>query len=56
MMVLVCTFAGFIGTNIDSRIGATLENRGYFGNAGTNLLATIGGGVCAVALYLLFNV
>ena len=52
-MVAVCTIAGFIGTNIDSLIGATLENRGYLGNAGTNLLATIGGGIVAVGLYLL---
>ena len=27
-MVLVCTLAGFVGTNIDSLVGATLENRG----------------------------
>ncbi|MGA2121532.1 MAG: TIGR00297 family protein [Methanoregula sp.] len=51
-MVLVCTLAGFIGTNIDSFVGATLENRGFIGNAGTNLIATIGGGVVAVALLL----
>jgi len=52
-MAAVCTIAGFIGTNIDSLVGATLENRGYLGNAGTNLLATIGGGIVAVGLYLL---
>ena len=51
-VVLVCTLAGFVGTNIDSLVGATLENRGFLGNAGTNLLATIGGGVVAVALFL----
>ena len=51
-MVVICTFAGFIGTNIDSLVGATLENRGFFGNAGTNLLATIGGGLCAVLMFL----
>jgi uncharacterized protein (TIGR00297 family) len=52
-MVIICTIAGFVGTNIDSVVGATLENRGFLGNAGTNLLATIGGGVSAIALYLL---
>jgi uncharacterized protein (TIGR00297 family) len=52
-MVVVCTLAGFIGTNIDSLVGAILENRGVVGNAGTNLLATIGGGICAVALFFL---
>ena len=51
-MVVICTLAGFIGTNIDSLVGATLENQGFFGNAGTNLLATIGGGLCAVVLFL----
>lgn len=52
-MAVACTIAGFIGTNIDSVVGATLENNGFVGNAGTNLLATIGGGIVAVALYLL---
>lgn len=54
-MLVVCTIAGFIGTNIDSIVGATLENRGFLGNAGTNLLATIGGGVCAVILFFLLK-
>ncbi len=49
----ICLLAGFLGTNIDSVIGATLENRGLIGNAGTNLLATFGGGVSAVVLSLL---
>ena len=50
-MMVICTLAGFVGTNIDSLVGATLENRGFLGNAGTNLLATIGGGLFAVVLY-----
>jgi uncharacterized protein (TIGR00297 family) len=54
-MVLICTLAGFAGTNIDSLIGATLENRGFLGNAGTNLLATIGGGLVAVLLFIAFG-
>jgi uncharacterized protein (TIGR00297 family) len=55
-MAAVCTLAGFIGTNIDSVVGATLENKGFLGNAGTNLIATIGGGVVAVAFYLALGV
>ncbi|MEN6442606.1 MAG: DUF92 domain-containing protein [Methanoregula sp.] len=51
-MAVVCTIAGFVGTNIDSVVGATLENRGFLGNAGTNLVATIGGGLFAVAFYM----
>ncbi|OPY36078.1 MAG: hypothetical protein A4E35_02120 [Methanoregula sp. PtaU1.Bin051] len=52
-MVAISTLAGFIGTNIDSIVGATLENSGYVGNAGTNLIATISGGVVAMGMYLL---
>ena len=48
----ICTLTGFVGTNIDSFLGATFENKGIWGNAGTNLLATLGGGIFAVALYL----
>lgn len=54
-MLAICTLAGFVGTNIDSLAGATFENRGIWGNAGTNLLATIGGGLFAVGLYLLLS-
>jgi uncharacterized protein (TIGR00297 family) len=52
-MMLICTLAGFVGTNIDSVIGATFENRGFWGNAGTNLIATLGGGIFAVVLYMI---
>jgi uncharacterized protein (TIGR00297 family) len=52
-MMVICTLAGFVGTNIDSLVGATLENKGFLGNAGTNLLATLGGGIFAVVLYLI---
>jgi uncharacterized protein (TIGR00297 family) len=47
------TIAGFIGTNLDSLIGALIENRGVFGNAGTNFVATAGGGFCALLIALL---
>jgi uncharacterized protein (TIGR00297 family) len=52
MEMAICTLTGFVGTNIDSVLGATFENRGFWGNAGTNLLATLGGGIFAGALYL----
>jgi uncharacterized protein (TIGR00297 family) len=54
-MVAICAFAGFVGTNIDSLAGATIENRGIWGNAGTNLIATIGGGLVAMALFFVLN-
>ena len=52
-MVVVTVIAGFIGTNVDSLVGATLENSGRIGNSGTNLAATFVGGVSAMVLYLL---
>ncbi len=54
-MMVICTIAGFAGTNIDSVVGATLENKGFLGNAGTNLLATLGGGIFAVLLYMVLS-
>ncbi|MDP3563880.1 MAG: TIGR00297 family protein [Methanoregula sp.] len=51
-VVAVCAVAGFVGTNIDSLAGAIFENRGIWGNAGTNLIATIGGGLVAMGLFL----
>ncbi len=47
--------AGILGTNIDSLIGALFENRGCFGNAGTNLLATLSGGLIAAGIFALLN-
>ncbi len=50
-LVVICSIAGIVGTNIDSLVGALLENRGIVGNAGTNFIATAGGGLFAMALY-----
>ena len=52
---LLAALAGVIGTNLDSLYGALLENRGVFGNSGTNLLATLSGGLAAAGLYLLVS-
>ena len=52
-MVVVTVIAGFIGTNVDSLVGATLENSGRIGNSGTNLTATFFGGVAGMLLYML---
>jgi uncharacterized protein (TIGR00297 family) len=51
-MVPIVTLAGFVGTNVDSVVGATLENSGRVGNAGTNLIATLCGGIFAMLFYL----
>ena len=55
-MAVICALAGFVGTNLDSLVGATLENRGFLGNAGTNLLATLGGGIFAVLVFSALSV
>jgi len=38
-ILLIPLTAGFLGCNIDSVIGATLETRGYFGKHATNLVS-----------------
>lgn len=50
---LIGVVAGVFGTNVDSLIGALIENRGIIGNSGTNLLATLSGGVFAMLVYWL---
>ena len=52
-MLLFVTLAGFAGSNVDSLVGALFENKGVIGNAGTNLIATLAGGLVAVLLLLL---
>ncbi|EJG06811.1 protein of unknown function DUF92 transmembrane [Methanofollis liminatans DSM 4140] len=52
-VAIIGILAGFFGTNVDSLVGATLENKGVFGNAGTNLVATLAGGIFALVLALL---
>ncbi len=51
---LISAAAGVAGTNLDSLYGAVLENRGVFGNSGTNLLATLSCGLVAAGLYAVF--
>ena len=53
-LCVISAVAGVVGTNLDSLYGAVLENRGVFGNSGTNLLATLSGGVVAALLYAFF--
>jgi uncharacterized protein (TIGR00297 family) len=48
---LIGITAGVFGTNMDSLIGAVMENKGVIGNSGTNLLATLFGGIFAMAVY-----
>jgi len=49
---LIGVVTGFIGTNLDSLYGALLENKKIIGNSGTNLLATLSGGIIAMLICL----
>jgi uncharacterized protein (TIGR00297 family) len=48
---LISLVAGVFGTNMDSLIGALIENKGVIGNSGTNLIATLSGGIFAMGIY-----
>jgi uncharacterized protein (TIGR00297 family) len=54
-LLAAATLAGFAGSNVDSVVGALLENRGFIGNAGTNLAATLSGGLIAAGLFLVMT-
>ncbi|MDW7733470.1 MAG: TIGR00297 family protein, partial [Methanolobus sp.] len=53
MVILITTAGGFLGTNIDSLLGATLQKRGLLSNSGVNFVATFAGAVVSGALYLI---
>ncbi|MDD3421487.1 MAG: DUF92 domain-containing protein, partial [Methanocellales archaeon] len=47
----ITILGGFIGANVDSLLGATLENRGYLTNSSVNLFATAAGALVSAGLY-----
>ncbi|MFA7691187.1 MAG: DUF92 domain-containing protein, partial [Methanofastidiosum sp.] len=51
-IILITGVAGFVGANIDSIIGATLETwYEFFGNNHTNITATLAGGIIGSVLH-----
>lgn len=50
-MLLAVTIGGFVGVNLDSLIGATLEEKGITDNNSTNFLASLFGGLIGAALF-----
>ncbi|MCL2549769.1 MAG: TIGR00297 family protein [Methanimicrococcus sp.] len=53
LSLLVAVAGGFLGTNIDSILGAVLQKRGYLTNSGVNIVATLLGAVISFALFFL---
>ncbi len=55
LALAVTTAGGFLGTNVDSLLGATLQKRGLLSNSGVNFVATFAGAIISGALYLLLR-
>ncbi|MCS3924287.1 TIGR00297 family protein [Methanosalsum natronophilum] len=53
LVVSITAFSGFIGTNIDSFMGATLQKKDLLSNSGVNFVATVAGALIAGILFLL---
>ncbi len=48
----IVVVSGFVGTNIDSLLGATLQQRGILSNNGVNVASTLAGGLVAGAMWM----
>ncbi|MCQ1536541.1 TIGR00297 family protein [Methanosarcina sp. KYL-1] len=55
LTVLVTTVGGFLGTNVDSLLGATFQKKGLLSNSGVNFLATFAGAAISGGMYLLIS-
>ena len=55
LSVLITTAGGFLGTNMDSLLGATLQKNGTLSNSGVNFLATFAGALISICLYFIIT-
>ena len=53
-LLLLLTLIGWLGCQVDSLLGALLENRGYLGKHSVNFLATFSGSILAIIFYYQF--
>ena len=53
-LLLLLTLIGWLGCQVDSILGAVLENRGYLGKHSVNFLATFSGSILAIIFYYQF--
>ncbi|MDD2837242.1 MAG: TIGR00297 family protein, partial [Methanothrix sp.] len=54
--IVVAAIGGFLGTNFDSLLGATLQSRGILSNNGVNLVATAFGALVGGLLWYILQV
>jgi uncharacterized protein (TIGR00297 family) len=51
-LFLIPVITGFIGCNVDSLVGATLERKGYVGKLGTNMISMATGALLALTILM----
>ena len=54
--IVVAAIGGFLGTNFDSLLGATLQSRGILSNNGVNLVATAFGALMGGVLWYILQI
>jgi len=52
-VMLTCVVGGMVGCTLDSVLGAVFELKGKMSNSQVNLVSTIGGGLAAIAVFLI---
>jgi uncharacterized protein (TIGR00297 family) len=53
-LLSLLSLIGWLGCQVDSLLGAVLENRGYLGKHSVNFLATFSGSLMAIIFYYQF--